>query len=309
MCVAVAGADYQPSMGDKYKVDLEALIAFLFPKGIQHPLVAGRLFVYGLCGPLDSENNLKTGFKGSRVVLDYELEEMCLQIEREDLVSIYLHNQRDLGLLSSKEQEMIIGQADGHLKKAKGKASLPILSKQDIYDLFRGLPRDSDGLLSFHDMQQKIVKYREARIKEFKLVFPSIGIKASSSSDPNNGTNTKLVTKNTTKKLSKSARVSDSVAPTTMFQRMKGENNADIVQTTTRYLSKFAYQLSDIDQKADVSVVYNVRLIRDVPPYNKNPYKKREKWNDKDLFAKSGVGSKVDCAASSTTFKQKVTIY
>jgi hypothetical protein len=105
------------------------------------------------------------------------------------------------------------------------------------------------------------------------------------------------------------SRVSDSVAPTTMFQRMKGENNADIVQTTTRYLSKFAYQLSDLDQKADVSIVYNVRLIRDVPPYNKNPYKKRERWNEKDLFAKSGIGSKVDCAASSTTFKQKVTIY
>lgn len=297
-------------MDDKYKVDLESLISFLFPKGIQHPLVAGRLFVYGLCGPLDGDNKLKTGFKGSRVVLDYELEAMCLQIEKEDLVSIYLHNQRDLGLLSSKEQEMIIGQADGHLKKAKGKASLPILSKQDIYELFRDLPRDSNGLLSFHDMQQKIVKYREARIKEFKLVFPSIGIKSSSAPDSNNNnTSTKLTTKNTTKKISKSTRVSDSVAPTTMFQRMKGENNADIVQTTTRYLSKFAYQLSDIDQKADVSVVYNVRLIRDVPPYNKNPYKKRERWNDKDLFAKSGIGSKVDCAASSTTFKQKVTIY
>ena len=54
---------------------------------------------------------------------------MCIQFEREDILSVYVEKQRDVGLLSIAEQEMIISQADGHLKCAKGKAMLPQINK------------------------------------------------------------------------------------------------------------------------------------------------------------------------------------
>ena len=94
------------------------------------------------CGPLDEKGQLRSGFKGalhasvfvqatyfdllvqtcvatiesilsiagSRVVADYELEEMCIQYEREDLIRIYLHKQSDFGSLSVQEEEDIIGE-------------------------------------------------------------------------------------------------------------------------------------------------------------------------------------------------------
>ncbi|MGB4191694.1 MAG: hypothetical protein WBJ81_04015, partial [Rickettsiales bacterium] len=79
---------------DKFKFDLESLIQFLFPTSLQHPLVAGRLFVFALCGPLDENLCIRTGFQGKRILAEYELEQMCMQMEREDIVQIYLHKSR-----------------------------------------------------------------------------------------------------------------------------------------------------------------------------------------------------------------------
>lgn len=89
------------------------------------------------CGPLDENGCLRSGFKGRHVLMDYELDEMCVQNEREDLIKIYLHKEGDFGSLSMAEEEAIIGQADGHLKRAKGKAMLPRLTKDDIVAIFR----------------------------------------------------------------------------------------------------------------------------------------------------------------------------
>jgi hypothetical protein len=61
---------------------------------------------------------------------------MCIQFEKEDILQIYMHKPRDVGLLSVAEQEMIISQADGHLKCAKGKAMLPQINKKDIQNIF-----------------------------------------------------------------------------------------------------------------------------------------------------------------------------
>ena len=66
------------------------------------------------------------------IICRYELTEMCIQFEREDILSVYVEKQRDVGLLSIAEQEMIISQADGHLKCAKGKAMLPQINKKDV---------------------------------------------------------------------------------------------------------------------------------------------------------------------------------
>lgn len=120
---------------DKFVVDIEILMNFIFDPMLQWPLAAGRLFAFALYGPLDAQGRLCTGPKGRHVLSTWELDEMCMQIEREDMLKIYLHRADDMPLLSSEEQEAIIAQADAHLKRAKGKAMLPRLTKQDVLDL------------------------------------------------------------------------------------------------------------------------------------------------------------------------------
>ena len=134
MCSMENSTSLDPT--DKFKFELESLIEFVFPATLQHPLAAGRLIAFGMYGPLDKNNHIRTGIKGSRILAEYELEQMCLQLEKEDIIRIYLHRERDLGMLTSAEQESIVNQADAHLKKAKGKAMLPPLTKQDIRDIF-----------------------------------------------------------------------------------------------------------------------------------------------------------------------------
>lgn len=323
---------------DKFKFDIESLISFIFPPSLQHPLAAGRLFAFALCGPLDENLCIRTGFQGKRVLAEYELEQMCLQFEKEDIVQIYLHRPRDLGILTSKEQEMIVNQADAHLKRAKGKASLPPLHKKDIYELFKDTPRDEFGRISFHDAQNLILKFREDRIKEFKLVFPSIKTKPTekgattgvkfptipgtetlgdgtmnvvddfnATGDTQNGLTKK-------KKKKRLARVGESVAPPTMFLKMKGLTNPDIIEQTTSYLSKHAFKISDIDQKSSAQMISNIKLLREVPPYCKNPYPTegpaaREAWNDNSTMQGVGLGSMVKSASSTSTWKRKVTTY
>jgi hypothetical protein len=121
---------------DKFQVDIRDIIDFIFPSNLQHPLAAGRLFAFGMYGPLDEDNMLRTGPRGVHRTSVWELDAMCKQIEREDLVSIYLDEGASLGLLTSEEQEAIIGQADAHLKKAKGRAMLPQISEQEIHNMF-----------------------------------------------------------------------------------------------------------------------------------------------------------------------------
>lgn len=115
-------------------VDLEELLHFLFPKSIQYPLVAGRLFAYGNYGPLDSSNNLRSGFQRSHKVQEYELEYMCIQSDREDVINIFAHDFKEL---SSSEQSMIISQADSRMTTAKGKALLPALNKEDVMEILQ----------------------------------------------------------------------------------------------------------------------------------------------------------------------------
>lgn len=40
--------------------------------------------------------------------------------------------------------------------------------------LLSDLPRDADGLVSFHDAQKRIVGYREKQIARFKVIFPDL---------------------------------------------------------------------------------------------------------------------------------------
>lgn len=283
---------------EKIEVDLEELLTFIFPDDLQHPLAAARLFIYCECGPL-IDNQLRSGIGRSHVLAVWELDSMCINAEREDVIKIFLHRARDYGMLSSIEHEAIVQQADGHLKKAKGKSMLPVLTKDDVIDLLKDCKRDEFGNLNFHEIQKVVADYREFRIKEFKLVFPSI---------KGNTLPLKLV-KAPVKRF---ARVTGSCAPPTMFQRNKGQTNADVIDQTNKFLSKYAYLVREIDDTSGTGVTQNVRLLREIPPYVPNERKDLKKvkpWESASLFQGSGLGSKVKATPSATTWKRKTTTY
>ena len=99
---------------------------------------------------------------------------------------------------------------------------LPVLKKTDLFELIKDLKRDEIGNIDFHELQKVVQNYRNERIKEYKLVYPSI---------KGNTLPLNLVKV----PLKKHARVSASVAPPTMFESMKGNTNSDIIDQVTIY--------------------------------------------------------------------------
>ncbi len=307
---------------DRFRFYIDELIEFIFPPNLQHPLAAARLIAFGLYGPLDNEGHLRSGRKGDHVLAEYELETMCIQIEREDIIQIYLHRARDMGLLSSGDQDMIINLADAHLKKEKGKAMLPRINKQNVRDLLKVLPVDAFGRISFHEAQKVLEKYRLDRVKRYKLVFPDITTTSTSEdtqhcpqSDSRKVTNAsmsmnKKQTLKTGLQSTMGRTVSTSVAPETMFQRMKGLSNADLMEQATERLGRHGFKIVGIEKPCSVAVASNVKLLRDIPPHFPNPYAgRREEWDGTSNMGKVGVGSLVQGTSSSTSWRRKYTSY
>jgi hypothetical protein len=214
--------DHQSKL--RYSFPLNDLKRFLYPDHLQNPLSTGRLYVFAYCGPFDENGKLRCGYKGIRTMQEYELEEMCQQYEREDLIHIYLHKPCDFGSLLMAEQNGIIYQADGHLKCAKGKAYLPNITPSEVDSVFAFLSRNELGELSFHEVQDEILRYRKERIQTYKLVYPQLHNSIGSSSS--NHTET-TVTRKYKSKIGPT--VSETVAPCFMFQHMKGLRNSDII--------------------------------------------------------------------------------
>lgn len=331
----------------KFLFTLEALLAFLFPENLQHPLAASRLIIFGLYGPLDAQNRLRSGRKGEHVLLEYELDAMCQQIEREDLVQIYLHRPRDMGLLTVAEQDALINQADAHLKKAKGKALLPRVTQVDVILLFEPLRRygmapDGCALLSFHEAQRVIAEYRAHRVAQYKLVFPALTNRPAAAATGHatsvSATAALLLSKHSTTAASQAApaerkaltlrrmmsthedaapaarsgsRVGPHIAPRTMFERNAGHTTADLIEQNTKYLSRHAYKITDIDGPATAALTANVKLLREVAPNFDNPYAAtRGDWNSSALLRGAGLGSMVGgVQAGATTWKRKYTAY
>lgn len=260
--------------GLQFQFRLEDLIQFIFPKNLQHPLTNARLFIFALYGPLDQNGKLRSGRGGQHVLMEYELDEMCMQIEREDLIQVYMHRPRDMATLVTSEQEAIINQADAHLKRAKGRAMLPQLRQEEIEDLFQvtspcllcfllfltmffqDFSRDAEGKISFHEAQEMLHKFREDRVKRFKLVYPDLTNKNKSSLNAtrkNSVESSSLdtfqnqiaqATGNITMGSLASTSLADSknqkhktvapyIAPQTMFQKNKGCNNADLLEVVS----------------------------------------------------------------------------
>ena len=107
-------------------VSMENLLHFCFPLEDRYPLSTGRLSVFGNYGPLADDGTLRGGRQGSRIVSHMELEAMIEEMQREDILYVYIGNQR----LQREEQEEILKQADEELKNQKP------LTPEEVVNMF-----------------------------------------------------------------------------------------------------------------------------------------------------------------------------
>jgi hypothetical protein len=116
------------------RVDIDDLISFVFPENVQHPLTACRLYCYSLYGPADDDNKLRSGHRRSHILMEYELETMCRQLDKEDTISIFKSHFEEL---SNPEQSIIISQSDLKYRTSRGKAVFPSLTKDDLMSILK----------------------------------------------------------------------------------------------------------------------------------------------------------------------------
>lgn len=146
------------------------------------------------------------------------------------------------------------------------------------------------------------------RIKQFKLVYPSLtaGNRKQSGQEGDTALSTAArtmdpmvtgqsqimqddhldaSTRGRPKSHKRRGRVSEAVAPKTMFLRLQGQTNPDVIQQTNMYLNKYASMICSVDNVNSTSLPANVRLLRETVPRCPNPYVKNGKslradWNN-----------------------------
>jgi len=311
-----------------HRVDIKQLIKFLFPPGLQHPLVAGRLIAFGMYGPLDDNLRLHSGEKGNHVVQSYELDTMCDQFEKEDIYQVYITGNRSLATLSAVEKgEMLVG-ANPRTKTTKGKltaqcnnAEMPAFNEEQIVEIFRELDTDEDGLYSFHDMQQRVVAFREERIRMLReldihgkvknppswiMIETDPQLKAAKMREKYSVAESEEMKRTraiANRKLGGPGRgralVSGFVDPPSMFIKNEGYTPNELAGETNKLLSTRVYKMANIGPDMnDPGLVQNIRLMRTsagVARENVAP------WDDTSCLRKTGKGSFVKCAKSSTS--------
>jgi hypothetical protein len=172
-----------------------------------------------------------------------------VQFDKEDVINIYMEKTdgSQCALLTSEQQNSVVNQADARFKVAKGKAMMPALTKDDVKKLLKDLPRDEDGMLNFHDVQDAVLKYRAQRTKDFKLVYPPLAkpVETARFSSTGMGTGTmmggSMSMSLTQKKHHKIKKDIESVAPKTMFIHDVGLSNAEIVEQVRSKLLVMMY--------------------------------------------------------------------
>ena len=282
---------------DHHTMTIDQVMEFVFPIELEHPLSLGRLYAIALYGPLDESSQLRAGIRGSHIVTQWELDEMCMEFEREDILAIFIHENRPFHSLSSHEKEAVISQADARLKNGRGRGLMTQLTKQEVYGLLEGIQQPLDLTdtfkptsgeleldvcgLPFEDFQRTILAYRERRIRQFKTVFPNLG--AESKEPPSLGLSNNASRRRRgggTKKRKgglKGVPVSSSVAPSSMFLKDRGMRNADIAVQTNKLLSTHAYSICEFGDGNSTSLTQNVRLLREDPPRFLQSTKQRTK--------------------------------
>ncbi|GMF27742.1 unnamed protein product [Phytophthora lilii] len=250
-----ASSGGKPALTKSAAMGLEQLQNFLFPEHLQHPNSAGRLFVFGLYGPLDAHSRLRSGEKGMHVVTDRELTTMSARMEREDILAVY-----GMCSLSQEEEEEVVRQVDHLLKR------FPQYSPRDIEALFTPLPRDSDGNMSFHDMQQAVLKERLRRVVCMKeRLHPALA-------EPVRNQFARTVTRLSA---TKGAGLVNG-APSSFFLKDVGATNVENAALVSRLLSTRAFQICQMEDGNSPELTQNVRLLR---PDKAQKLTDREPWN------------------------------
>lgn len=282
-------------------VDLEAVKRFIFPENLQHAMSTGRLFAFGLYGPLDADACLRSGHKGQHVVTCWELDTMCRQFEREDILQVYTLKGQSHSNLSEEQAEELLAQADSRLKVAKGKAMMQQVTREEVDELFSGLERDGKGRLNFHKMQRAIMEYRQDCINRNKVVFPQLTKKESRYGDTKTANQTAKSILSDQKLKARKKGLSHDIAPRSMFLADVGMNSMDVASHTNRLLSTKAFKICNIADGNSSSLTANVRLIR---PEGSNGEGKL-RWDDNCAKRGTHMGSFVKAEYSTTTVKRR----
>ncbi len=155
----------------------------------------------------------------------------------------------------------------------------PRYTKSDIYQLFEKVPRFPNGAMSFHDMQQAILKERLRRVLCMKnLVNPSL-------SPPVQTKYKKTLTRLTKTKYE--------VAPASMFLKDCGLDGSENAVLVSRLLHTYAFQLCQLEDSNSPSLTQNVRLVREeiVLPEDLANSSKRLPWDPNFGMAPVASGS------------------
>jgi len=217
----------------------------LFPPKIRHPMSTGRLFVFGMYGPLDKNSQLRAGEKGMHVVTTHELDTMCRTIQREDILSVYAGHG-----LAPEEEEEILAQADSAMKFVEQYV------EEDIERILKQVPRDQDDLMSFHDMQKAVYKARAKHTLMLKSAMDRL------TKVKNKQAKTAPVQESVKLKKKPKAKVSALVAPPNMFEKDSGMNDTETAMVVAKMLGKHSYKICQVETGNNPELTQNVKLLR-----------------------------------------------
>lgn len=248
------------------KVSMEQLQKFLFPPRVQHPLSTGRLFIFALYGPLDRDSLLRAGHMGKHIVTARELDTMSATLAREDILSVYAGQG-----LAPEEEEEILAQADGAMK------FIPQYTTEDIERILKLVPRDEDGLMSFHDMQMAISKARAKHVRRLKDAMLAL-TKSKNKQAQTAPVEEKDRLAEQVKKAGKkpAAKVSRLVAPPTMFEADMGVSETENAVVISKMLAKHSFKICQVETGNNPQLTQNVRLLKDDYRYKEG----QEVWDN-----------------------------
>jgi hypothetical protein len=148
--------------GGGARVDLDELLAFVFPAAEQHSRSAGRLAVFAAAGPL-RDGALWGGRAGARALTPRELDAEIDTVERDDVLAAFTGGR-------------VLGDVDAVLRSAReyGGVALPRMSRAQVVALLARVPRAADGTASFHDVQALVLAARAARVRDMRQLFPPV---------------------------------------------------------------------------------------------------------------------------------------
>eukprot|EP00941_MAST-03F_sp_MAST-3F-sp1_P004336 g4336.t1 len=211
-------------------VVLKTLMQYLFPPKQQHPSSTGRLFVFGMYGPLDKQGYIRGGKFGTHRVSESELKTMVSEIFKEDITSIYTD---DINMTMAQRNE-IVAKASPMIKDCLSRN----FTKTEILQMCKDLPRDDAGGLSFHDLQAMILRIRAERLTECRLMTrkkEKVELKR------------KKKKKGNKKKWGEIEKIHDTEA----FKVMH------------KMLHRKAFQITSVGEGTSPSIVQNVRILRE----------------------------------------------